>query len=134
MNRKLLLAALALAMSWLMTSCENKTGAIANESSITTNTSSAASTIGNCDKFERALNGDFANSFQVGTMSWSGGTNGQVEISGVDYNDITCTYTIPDCNDEVINMICNQAAYNTTIIVLSEDSIKLGTTTYTRVK
>ena len=134
MKTKVFITLAVIASSWLLISCENKTGAIANESSIASSQASPGSPKASCDMINRALNGTFQNNFQVGTMTWSGGTNGQVEISGVDYNDVTCTYTIPDCGDEVIQMICNQAAYNTTIKVFTPDSIKLGTTAYTRVQ
>jgi len=67
-------------------------------------------------------------------MTWTGGREGSVEISGVDYNEMTCTYKVPVCADGIINMICNGAAYNTSISIFTVDSILLGTTTYTRIK
>ena len=134
MKTKVIISLAVVAMSWLLMSCENRTGAIANESSIASSKSSSGNGKASCNMINKALNGVFKNNYQVGTMTWSGGTKGQVEISGVDYNDVTCTYTIPDCGDEVIQMICNEAAYNTTIKVYTPDSIKLGTTAYSRVK
>jgi len=67
-------------------------------------------------------------------MTWTGGLEGSVEIAGQDYNEMTCTYKIPDCAQTTINMICNQSGYNTNLIIYTQDSMMLGTTVYTRVK
>lgn len=79
-----------------------------------------------------ALSGSFQTNHMEGTMTWSGGLSGTVEISGLDYNDMTCTYTIPDCTTGVIQMNCNGAGYNTNLIVFSKDSMQLGPTAYSR--
>lgn len=134
MKINFVLALLLVVMSLIVISCENRTGAIASESSVTSSENNSVNSKASCALITQALNGVFETSYQRGTMTWSGGKEGQVEIAGIDYNDVTCTYTIPDCGSDVINMLCNQAAYNTTIEVYSVDSIKLGTTAYTRVK
>ena len=87
-----------------------------------------------CKSFDLALNGVFSDNFSEGTMTWSGGTEGTVEISGVDYNEMTCSYKVTDCATGQISMVCNQSAYNTTMDLYTADSIKLGTTVYTRGK
>jgi len=134
MKTKVIIFLAIMAASWLMMNCENKTGAIANQSSIASSKSSSGDSKASCDMINKVLNGVFKNNYQEGTMTWLGGAEGRIEIAGLDYNDVTCTYVIPDCGDEVIKMICNQAAYNTTIKIFSPDSIKLGDTVYSRVQ
>ena len=71
------------------------------------------SSIDPCSLHNQALNGAFSTKYMEGTMTWSGGTEGRVEISGVDYNDITCMYIIPDCAGEIISMNCDGGVYDT---------------------
>ena len=124
-----------LIIATLTTGCDNKK-VVSNDSK-----HSSASVLDNpsteeefCKSFDIALNGTFKNDFQEGTMTWSGGREGTVEIAGVDYNEMTCTYKVPVCADGEIHMLCNGAAYNTAISLFTADSIMLGTTIYTRVK
>jgi len=120
-------------ISVCLISCDNKSGAIADGAS-TGASDNTATEADYCRSFELTLNGAFESNFQSGSMTWTGGREGSVEISGVDYNEMTCTYKVPVCADGIINMICNGAAYNTSISIFTVDSILLGTTTYTRVK
>lgn len=87
-----------------------------------------------CESFDITLNGAFWDGFSDGKMTWSGGVEGTVEISGVDYNEMTCTYKVTNCALGQISMVCNQSAYDTTMDLYTADSIKLGTTVYTRVR
>lgn len=87
-----------------------------------------------CTIYNNTLNGVFASKYMEGTMTWNGGINGTVEITGVDYNDMTCMYTVPDCTVSQIRMNCNGAGYDTELIVYSVDSFKLGPTAYARVQ
>ena len=87
-----------------------------------------------CASFNRALNGVFVNKDMEGTMTWSGGVKGQVDVAGPDYNDVTCTYEITDCTKGAITMICDGGGYNTSISLFSPDSIWVGQTPYTRLK
>lgn len=87
-----------------------------------------------CNSFNRALNGVFSSRYSEGTMTWKGGVKGTVEIAGADYNDMTCTYTVSDCSLGTVNMICDNSAYDTQILLFSPDSIKVGDAPYTRVK
>ena len=66
-------------------------------------------------------------------MNWTGGVSGSVDISGLDYNDVVCTYVVPDCTQQVIKMNCSGAGYDTELIIYSQDSFKLGPTFYARV-
>lgn len=87
-----------------------------------------------CELIDKTLVGVFSNDLQEGTMTWSGGLNGSVDIAGPDYNDIVCTYIISDCESNQINMNCNGAPYDSELIVYNRDSMKLGMIVYTRVK
>ncbi len=87
-----------------------------------------------CASFDIAFNGVFSDGFSEGTMTWKGGTEGTLEISGIDYNEMTCTYKVTNCELGQISMICNQSGYDTTVDLYTADSIRLGTTIYTRVK
>jgi len=87
-----------------------------------------------CASFTTALNGVFSTPHARGTMTWIGGLQGSVEIGGADYNDMTCTYVIEDCENGIIKMNCDGAGYDTEISLFTPDSIKLGPTTYTRVR
>lgn len=99
------------------------------------NTSSASShQTDPCTIYANTLNGVFATKYMEGTMTWSGGIHGSVEITGVDYNDMTCTYAVPDCSIAQISMNCSGAGYDTELIVYSVDSFKLGPTAYYRVE
>jgi len=111
--------------------CEKKRGAITTEAA---SDASTASEEDYCASFDIALNGVFKTAYQEGTMTWKGGRKGSVEIAGVDFNEMTCTYNVPICGDAKIDMICNQAAYTTDILLFTPDSIMLGQTIYTRVK
>lgn len=112
-----------------LTACNSK-----NSASTDSRTDAIEESSGPCAKYEQALSGIFSSKYMEGTMSWSGGISGTLEISGVDYNDMTCTYAVNDCIHGVINMNCNGGAYDTELIVYSADSIKLGPTAYFRVK
>ena len=87
-----------------------------------------------CNSFNLALNGAFEAKFMEGTMIWQGGTEGTVEIRGVDFNEMTCSYIVPDCSVGQLSMNCDGSAYATSITLYTQDSMLLGTTIYTRVK
>ncbi len=115
----------------LLASCNSSSTGGANQA----NTAPAVPTEADyCASINLALNGVFANPNQEGTMTWTGGTSGSVEIKGVDYNEMTCTYTVPNCEDGMISMICNTSMYDTYVQLYTPDSMLLGTTTYVRVK
>ena len=87
-----------------------------------------------CNIYIQTLNGAFATKYMEGTMTWEGGISGQVTISGLDYNDMTCGYNVPDCTQSLISMNCDGALYNTEMIIYNIDSLKLGPNSYHRVK
>ncbi|MEL6122690.1 MAG: hypothetical protein AAFR14_03140 [Bacteroidota bacterium] len=86
-----------------------------------------------CQKIDIALIGSFQTSHLEGTMTFSGGLNGSVEIAGLDYNDMTCTYIISDCSSQKMSMNCEGAPNETELEILSRDSIRVGLSIYTRV-
>ncbi len=90
--------------------------------------------IDQCQLIDETLVGSFAASHMEGTMTFSGGLNGNIEIAGSDYNDISCTYTIADCYNEKMSMNCNGAPFESDLIVYNRDSMKIGLTVYKRVK
>ena len=88
------------------------------ESIVGNNAPSALATIDQtkfCESFDITLNGVFSDGFSEGTMTWKGGREGTVEIMGVDYNEMICSYKITNCSLGQISMICNQSAYDTTM-------------------
>lgn len=87
-----------------------------------------------CTLIDQTLIGIFSNPYQEGTMTFTGGLNGSVDIAGQDYNDIVCTYIITDCESNKMSMNCNGAPYESDLFVYTRDSIMVGMTTYTRVK
>lgn len=86
-----------------------------------------------CDLYQY-LKGPFSVSHMEGTMTFSGGMKGNIEIEGLDYNDMTCTYNILDCTTGTADMNCDGAPYQTTLIMISKDEVKIGETNYLRVK
>lgn len=80
------------------------------------------------------LKGPFAVDHMEGTMNFSGGMSGSIEISGLDYNDMTCTYTIKNCTLGTADMNCDGAPYQSAIVMISQDKVKIGESTYNRVK
>ena len=89
--------------------------------------------VGPCDLYQY-LKGPFAVDHMEGTMNFSGGMSGTIEISGLDYNDMTCTYTIKDCASGTADMNCDGAPYQNTLVMISQDKVKIGESTYNRVK
>ena len=67
-----------------------------------------------------------------GTMNFSGGLIGNVDISGRDYNDMVCSYRILDCTSDSLDMICDGAGYKAAFQILSRDSISIDRLTYVR--
>ena len=87
-----------------------------------------------CVSFDTALNGVFEAKGMNGTMTWFGGREGTVDILGEDYNDMTCTFKITDCENGNVSMICNGGVFDTQILLFSPDSIEVNMMVYTRVK
>ena len=87
-----------------------------------------------CISIDKALNGAFEARGMTGTMTWTGGREGSVEIAGEDYNDMTCTYTVSNCQNGDMRMICDGGVFNTQIQLFSLDSIAVNKKVYTRVK
>lgn len=114
----------------LLASCNSSSSGGTNQ----TATPAAPTEADYCASINTALNGVFRNPAQEGTMTWTGGTTGSVEIKGVDYNEMTCTYTVPNCEEGMVSMICNTSMYDTYLQLYTADSMLLGTTTYVRVK
>lgn len=125
---------LIMTMVLIWSSCDNKQVVNSSKHSSESILDNPATEEEFCKSFDIALNGAFKNDFQEGTMTWKGGREGTVEIAGVDYNEMTCTYTVPVCADGMISMMCNGAAYNTAVTLYTADSMMLGNTIYTRVK
>ena len=87
-----------------------------------------------CDMLNKSLIGSFATRYAEGTMTWNGGLTGSVEIAGSDYNEMTCTYEIVNCETGSIKMICDGGVFNTTVEMISLDSMKINNTGYRRVQ
>ena len=85
-----------------------------------------------CDPFASALNGTFSSPYLDGTWQFNGGLNGTVDIAGIDFNDITCTYSVVDCSIGSVDMDCQGQTTNVIIELFSQDSIKIGPTVYLR--
>ncbi len=121
-------AAYLIILVWIISSCQP--GANKEKASDAENTSPSDP----CALAAQTLNGTFSARYMEGTMTWKGGTSGTVEIEGVDYNDIICSYTIPDCNQTVVSMNCDGGLYNASLIIYSVDSFLLDQTGYRRIQ
>jgi len=87
-----------------------------------------------CLRIEQTLIGSFKTASVEGEMNFSGGLSGSVDISGLEYNEMTCTYRVLDCSSDTLSMLCNGAAYNARLDIITRDSIKIDMLTYIRVK
>lgn len=87
-----------------------------------------------CLRIDQTLIGVFRSPIQEGTMTFSGGVKGTVDISGRDYNDITCSYTIEDCTGKKMSMLCDGSAYDAEFEIFNRDSIRVDAMRYGRVK
>ncbi len=87
-----------------------------------------------CMRIDQTLIGTFKSPIMEGTMTFSGGVKGTVDISGNDYNDITCSYTIDDCAGTKISMLCDGSAYQAEFEIYNRDSIRVDAMRYGRVK
>ncbi|MFT4565555.1 MAG: hypothetical protein ACI9FN_000508 [Saprospiraceae bacterium] len=87
-----------------------------------------------CLRIDQTLIGNFRSPIMEGTMTFSGGVKGTVDISGNDYNDITCSYTIEDCMGTKMSMLCDGSAYQAEFEIYNRDSIRVDAMSYGRVK
>ena len=78
------------------------------------------------------LSGQYKHVANEGVVTWTGELEGSVDFSGVDYNDMTCTYKITDCKTGEIIMNCNGANFNTAIEVNEDNSIMLNSNLYNK--
>jgi hypothetical protein len=83
----------------------------------------------NCSDYQ-SLSGTYQHSVNEGKVIWSGELTGTVDFSGVDFNDMTCSYEVTDCETGAIVMNCNGANFNTTIELLENNSIMLNSSLY----
>jgi hypothetical protein len=67
-------------------------------------------------------------------MIFSGGMKGTIDIVGVDYNEMDCTYSILDCTTGQADMVCEGAPHKDIILMIAKDTVQIGQSTYTRVK
>ena len=87
-----------------------------------------------CLRIDQTLIGTFRNPIMEGSMTFTGGLKGSVDISGNDYNDITCTYTIDDCAGKNMNMLCDGSAYTAEFEIFNRDSIRVDAMHYGRLR
>lgn len=80
----------------------------------------------------RQLSGQYKHVANEGVVTWNGDLVGSVNFSGVDYNDMTCTYEITDCKTGEVIMNCNGANFNTAIEVNEDNSIMLNSNLYNK--
>lgn len=86
-----------------------------------------------CEMYS-TIEGAYATSHMEGTFTFvKNGLAGTIEILGRDFNDMTCTYEITDCEAGVANMTCDGAPYQSKIIVISPDSVQIGNSVYVKV-
>ena len=76
------------------------------------------------------LAGQYKHVVNEGVVTWTGELTGTVDFSGVDYNEMTCTYQITDCESGTILMNCEGADFPTTIIINEDQSIMLNSSIY----
>lgn len=85
----------------------------------------------NCSNY-RQLSGQYQHAINEGVVLWTGALTGSVEFSGVDFNDMTCTYEITDCETGTISMNCGGSNFETTVVVREDNSIMLNSSLYNK--
>lgn len=78
------------------------------------------------------LSGQYQHAANEGDVIWTGDLTGSVEFSGVDFNDMICTYEIIDCETGAISMNCNGANFETIVVVREDNSIMLNSSLYNK--
>ncbi len=87
-----------------------------------------------CDRLAEALNQTYFSSTKEGFLAFKGGLKGTLDISGIDYNSMICTFTVTNCADGTLSMICDGGQFNTNFSFLSRDTVFFGDATYIRKK
>ncbi len=87
-----------------------------------------------CSVLAQALQETYINTTREGQLIFSGGLEGTMDASGVDYNAMTCTYKVVDCLNGKLNMRCDGSQFSVDFIMYSRDSIFFADATYLRKK
>lgn len=85
-----------------------------------------------CLLIDQTLIGAFTSTVIRGTMTFSGGVSGTVDIAGIDVNDVTCSYAIADCAGTTMSMICDGGKYDAAFQIITRDSIMVDNLPYVR--
>lgn len=87
-----------------------------------------------CERYG-LLSGSYSNYASQGEFTFiKGGQEGTIEITGVDYNEMTCNYVIQNCENGQANMNCDGSSFDTRIVVMSADSVEINNQLYIRNK
>lgn len=85
-----------------------------------------------CESYLK-ISGQYAIDIREGTVTVAGLETGTVDFSGVDYNDVTCTYRIEDCRNGQAEMRCNGSLVKTNILLLSDEVLLIDGEKFQRI-
>lgn len=86
-----------------------------------------------CAKYSDDLIGTFNHIGMDAKMTFTGGMEGSFEVAGLEVSDMTCAYTILNCETGNARLLCDgNLEYETTLVVLSNDSVRVSGTLYIR--
>lgn len=79
------------------------------------------------------LSGQYKHAVNEGVVTWAGEFKGTVDFAGVDFNEMTCTYELIDCETGALKMNCNGADFETTVEIREDNSILLNSSLYKKI-
>jgi len=85
-----------------------------------------------CSEYTQ-LSGKYKHAVNEGVVTWTGELTGTVDFAGVDFNEMTCTYELIDCETGALKMNCNGADFETTVEIREDNSILLNTSLYKKI-
>ena len=86
-----------------------------------------------CSAYTEDLIGTYNHVGMDAKMTFSGGKEGSFEVAGLEVSDMTCAYTILNCETGNARLMCDgNLEYETSLVVLSRDSVRVSGTLYIR--
>ena len=86
-----------------------------------------------CAVYSEDLNGTFNHIGMDAKMIFTGGREGSFEVAGLEVSDMTCAYTILNCETGNARLLCDgNLEYETSLVVISRDSVRVSGTLYVR--
>ncbi len=80
----------------------------------------------NCAPY-KTLSGEYDHVINDGgSIIWNGELTGTIEFQGANFNEMVCTYTVTDCTNGGITMICDGSKFETRIILEDDGGVVLN--------